>query len=218
MKYCPGCRMRVGGNFDQCPLCQNDLQGEGEENIFPFSAKLNKQSFLYKLQLFLCLAVLIVCLALDFLVSIGGEKHWSLLALVWIIGSQICIRGLIKKHSTISRIVSYVSVGAAVFLAYTFWFLSCMPVYFVYVLPSMCCATLTIHFVFSMTDKAKNALVYFLVNILVAVVPTPVLIAYGKDVPLLWTVCLMVSGVTFVGLVIFKGRKVLTEIQKRLNF
>lgn len=218
MKYCPGCRMKVGGNFDQCPLCQNDLQGEGEENIFPFSVKLNKQSFLYKLQLFLCLAVLIVCLALDFLMGIKEEKHWSLLALVWIIGSQICIRGLIKKHSTISRIVSYISVGAAVFLAYTFWFLSCMPVYLKYVLPSMCCATLIIHFIFSMADKAKNALVYFLVNILVAVVPNLAMVALGKEVPMLWTICLMVSGVTFAGLVIFKGGKVLTEIQKRLNF
>lgn len=218
MKYCPGCRMRVGGNFDQCPLCQNDLQGDGEENIFPFSVKLNKQSFLYKLQLFICLAVLMVCLAIDFLIGINGDKHWSLLALVWIIGSQICIRGLIKKHSTISRLVSYISVGAAVFLAYTFWFLSGVSIYFNYILPSMCCATLVIHFVFSMADKAKNALVYFLVNILVAVVPTPVLIAYGRDVPLLWTICLTVSGVTFAGLVIFKGGRVLTEIQKRLNF
>lgn len=218
MKYCPGCRVWVGGNFDQCPLCQNDLQGEGEENIFPFSVKLNKQSFLYKMQLFLSLAALIVCLALDFLMRVNSVRHWSLLAFVWIIGAQICIRGLIKKHSTVSRIVSYVSVGAAVFLAYTFWFLNAIPLYFDYVLPSMCCVTLILHFIFSMADNAKNALVYYLGSVLVAVVVNLVWSMYRREAPFMWAVCLMVAGVTFAGLVIFKGKKVLTEIQKRLNF
>ncbi|MCD7836773.1 MAG: DUF6320 domain-containing protein [Lachnospiraceae bacterium] len=218
MKYCPGCRMMVGGNFGQCPLCQNDLQGDGEENIFPFSIKLNKQSFIYKLQLFISLAALIICLALDFLIGAGEEKHWSLLVFVWIAGSQICIRGLIKKHSTVSRIVSYISVGGAVLLAYTFWFLSMTEVYFNFVLPSMCCFSLIIHFFLSMLDKARNAMVYFLVNILVVVVIEIALSAYLREVPILWTICLMAGGVTLAGIVIFKGRRVLTEIQKRLNF
>lgn len=218
MKYCPGCKLNVGGEFDNCPLCQNELQGDGEPNVFPFSVKLNKQSFVYKLQLFIAAAIIIVCAALDFLCDIRVEKHWSVLVVIWVVVFEICVRGLIKRHPTLSRVTSYSAVGITVCLAYIFWFVGRLEVFTGYVMPAICLTTLALHFIFSLTDKARNALVYFLVNILVAIIPNMVWMAQRTKVPLLWTVNLMVAAVTFTGLMIFKGTRVVTEIQKRLNF
>ena len=65
---------------------------------------------------------------------------------------------------------------------------------------------------------AENALVYLLGNILLVIVVYTSLRIRHIEVGLVWTICLMVSLVSLIGIIIFKGRKVSDEIQKRMNF
>ena len=69
---------------------------------------------------------------------------------------------------------------------------------------------------------SANALVYLLMNIGVGLLPYILLFFRidrgridGRSIP--WVNCLIISVVTFLGLVIFKGRDLRSEIAKRLH-
>ena len=71
-------------------------------------------------------------------------------------------------------------------------------------------------------EFTANALVYLLMNIGVGLLPYILLFFRidrghidGHSIP--WVNCLIISAVTFLGLVIFKGRDLRSEIAKRLH-
>jgi len=56
-----------------------------------------------------------------------------------------------------------------------------------------------------------------LTNLFVGVVPYIFIYFLGKGTPIAWIVCTIVSILLFIGAVIFKGRTVLNELQRRFN-
>ena len=86
------------------------------------------------------------------------------------------------------------------------------------VVPIMLTAALLSNMTFSMIDTTDNALVYLLGNILLVIVIYAALRIRHINTGLVWTICLMVSFVSLIGIIIFKGHKVSNEIRKRMNF
>ena len=101
MYTCPYCKIRVGGASEKCPLCQSRLFGDGEEPHFPTVENLKKRSFLYRLQLFIVLCVVIAGLGLDFLFHLEIPAfpglHWSLILAMWLLGSEFLIDGFFQR-------------------------------------------------------------------------------------------------------------------------
>ena len=63
----------------------------------------------------------------------------------------------------------------------------------------------------------ENGLVYLLLNIVVGALPYLAFLLSPEQVPMAWTICLIVGIITFLSLVIFKGRDLWVELQKRLH-
>ena len=83
MKKCNYCNIYISGKRNHCPLCNNALEGEATSPHWPGMKRLRLKGFIYKLQAFLVLATIIICLALDFLMDVRGERHWSIVVLIW---------------------------------------------------------------------------------------------------------------------------------------
>ena len=92
------------------------------------------------------------------------------------------------------------------------------------VIPILCSVTLVCNFVFAFwrSHFTQNALVYMLLNIGVGVLPYLLLffrIGTGRldthSIP--WVICLIISAVTCLGLIIFQGRALRSELEKRLH-
>ena len=91
--------------------------------------------------------------------------------------------------------------------------------------PILCCAALVCNFIFAFLRSrfTANALVYLLMNIGIGVLPYILLffrIDYSGRLDahsLPWVICLIISVITFLGLVIFRGRALKNEIVKRLH-
>lgn len=240
MKICPNCKITVCGTHEYCPLCQNELiseeipdniptafesaESENTESLpkeaalyFPAPTKLKQMSFFYRLQLFIFLAAAVICLSLDFLFELSGEKHWSLVASAWMIGFQILLKRLIRKHSLpvyfVANIASYVSILLLATAYYLGFFRLCTD----YILPCICMLTLTLDFIFYWTDATGNTLVYVLCNALIGIAPYMVLTILLKPIPMLWTISLIASVLFLLALIVFIGHRVKTEILKRLN-
>ncbi|MCR4568246.1 MAG: hypothetical protein K5769_09355 [Pseudobutyrivibrio sp.] len=221
MKNCPYCNIEVGGDLKKCPFCQSKLVGEPEEKYFPTQTILKIQSFFYKLQLFIVWIAIITLMGLDFLFHLplypGCDFHWSLLFFMWLLAFEFSIIRLFKKGMSASRILS-ISVGMVmIMLGITAYYIGFFKEYIYWVLPNGVMATMICNFIFSMIDKTGNAMGYLLTNLLIGILPYIAFYIMQTNCPLEWMICLLVSIALFIGAIIFRGREVVSEIQRRLN-
>ncbi|MCR5357627.1 MAG: hypothetical protein K6E63_09545 [Lachnospiraceae bacterium] len=218
MRKCLNCNIKIGGHADSCPLCQNSLTGDATADNWPSPSRLRAQAFLYKLQLFLVLATIAVGISLDYLLGLNNGTHYSLVIALWLIVFEFDLSANIKRLLVISRTVSISTLHICLLLLLTGWYFGFMDIAAYMIIPILLGAALLTNLVFAMTDTTENALVYLLGNIFLVIVIYAVLMAKRIDTGLVWTICLMVSFVSLIGIIIFKGRKVSNEIRKRMNF
>lgn len=220
MKNCPYCKIEVGGNLKKCPLCQSKLNGVGEQAYFPMQTTLKIQSFFYKIQLFIVWIVVIWSLGLDFLLHVKVwptvDIHWSLIVSMWLIVFEFGIIRLFKRGISSARIMTLFVFIVLIVMMITAYYVGYLRFVLDWVAPVVVMGTLIANFVLAMIDKNGNAMVYLLTNLVVGVLPYIVFYFAERDCPMTWIVCLMVSVILFVGAIIFKGREVVGEIQRRL--
>ncbi|MBP5597417.1 MAG: hypothetical protein J6Y02_18740 [Pseudobutyrivibrio sp.] len=225
MKNCPYCKIQVGGDLKKCPFCQSKMVGEAEERYFPTQTILKIQSFFYKLQLFIVWILIIAALGIDFLFGLHPaafdgpfEKiHWSLLVLMWLLAFEFGIIRLFKKGMSPSRILSIFVVVVMIMLMVTAYYMGFIRVVVYWVLPNIVMATMVANFIFAMIDKSGNSMAYLLTNVLIGILPYIAFYIFQKNCPIEWIICLLVGFVLLVGAIIFKGREVVSEIQRRLS-
>jgi len=223
MKNCPYCKIEVGGDLRKCPLCQSRLNGESDRAYFPKQTILQIQSFFYKIQLFIGWAVIIASLGIDFLFHVKippiRHVHWSLLVAMWLIVIEFGIMRLFKKGLSSARILTLFVTLMLIMVMITSYYMGHNLFKYVveWVTPIVIMGTLIANFVFAMVDRKGNAMVYLLTNLVVGILPYIVFYFVGKDCPFTWIICLLVSVILFIGAIIFKGRSVVSEIQRRFN-
>lgn len=219
MKMCPSCRLKVGGNADVCPICQNDLEGEETTEVFwPMADSLKAKSLLYKIQLFVVLVGVAICLGLDWMMEIHGPLHWSLIVALWGIGTEYTAFRLFKKNCIIPKVITVGLITYTIFLLATAWYVGILNYTVEIIIPIIVLAGLAANFVLALVDKSENALVYLMCSICAGLIPyIGMLIKRRGHAPILWSVCTLVSVVTVIGIAVFKGGKLWSELKKRTN-
>ncbi len=211
------CNINVGGEMNQCPICQNALTGDSTPYNWPPMKKLRLQSFFFKLQLFIVLALTSVSLALDFLMDINIGPHWSVPVLVWAVTLELLIRHFIKKSVSAAAIVTDAVLHFCALILLTGWYMGFYEPVVNLVVPIALSGLLITNLILAFTDKKGNSMVYLLVNIILGIVPYLILFIKRSEIPLSYIICLMISVVTFIGICVFRGRAVLNEVEKRMN-
>ncbi|MBQ3913332.1 MAG: hypothetical protein II694_10200 [Lachnospiraceae bacterium] len=223
MRRCPYCKVDIAGDLYKCPLCQSKLMGAEEEQAacYPQLKAQKKRSFLYKLQLLLVWAALIVGLGLDFTVGLRlpgyPNLHWSLLLAMWLVAIEF---GIIRQFKPGTGSAGKVSVLVLITVAawcVTSYFFGLMQVTFELVVPSVLAATIIANFVLALIDRHGNNMAYLLSGLFLGVVPGVILFIVMDSMPLAWAVCLMISIILFAGAVIFRGKAVKAELQRRFH-
>lgn len=218
MRNCPVCNIKVGGSYDFCPLCQNELAGDKTDvtNYFPPEIELRKKSMVYKIQLFASVAAAIVAIVLDFVIGLHGRIHWSVISTSGVIVSQIVIKRLLRKSSVLVDYIINITVSTLVLLILFSHYLNFMPFTFQYVLPPLFIAMLGTMFGFFLADKKGKVLPY-LITVTALCIIVPVVLIIIKRKSLLWDITLMSGLVSLAGLIIFKGSKLVNELHKRFH-
>ncbi len=217
MKKCNYCNIYISGKRNHCPLCNNALEGEATSPHWPGMKRLRLKGFIYKLQAFLVLATIIICLALDFLMDVRGERHWSIVVLIWGLGIEGMVRHFIRRRLSAAAIITDIALAITVLLLITGRLLDFLYPIATYVAPYTIAALLLTNLILALIDKKGNALVYLLGNILMGMIPYVIYKLMKMTVPLSWIICLTVSVVVLLGICIFRGRSVKSELEKRLN-
>lgn len=223
MKHCPHCGIQVGGSGDYCPLCQNALVGQGEAPHWPAPKGVSRRKvLLFQLILFLALGAVLVCCVLDFVMLEAPHRHWSIPVLVYVLAGLDLVRVLFRGRYNGPSLSFRVLMGVILLAIYTDWFFHLGGVSIDLIIPALCGASMLLNFLFAFVNTrfTANALVYLLLNITIGVLPYVLLlfnVSTGRfdqrSIP--WIVCLIISLITFLGLVIFKGRTLKEELYKR---
>ena len=217
MRTCPHCNISVGGSSEYCPLCQNALIGEASEDIWPAQEVIKGQSLLFSIQLFIVLSAAAISLCVDFLLEKHGAVHWSLLVLVWTLVGEWLIKNFSHKYHNKSGILTLSLIILSILLMITGHFTGSWKPIIRLVVPIIYIITLVVNFIMSMMEKKSNALAYLLATVVISAGPYALFFMLDKNISTAWTICLMVSLVTFIGVCVFKGRIVIMEIQKRTS-
>lgn len=218
MKTCPNCKIQVGG-ADFCPLCQGELVGVTTLPIFPkVEPAQRKLSMFYKVISFCLLAACVVCVAVDFM-NTKTNLHWSMMVLLCVVAFLIMLRIFMKPNPNVPRLLFQLLLGVSLVVLLCDWFVGFPGFSIDYVIPIFCSVTLILNFILAFLQKTytENGLVYLLMNILVGVVPYLIIIFGAHAHPFAWQICLVISVITFLGLVVFKGKGLWIELQKRLH-
>jgi len=218
MKKCLNCDIYIGGNEKSCPLCRNALTGQDSHDNWPRQNRLKKQAFFYKLQLFVVLTLIVVSVCLDFLMDLNNGRHYSIMILVGLIMTETVIMGFIRKSLVVTKIISTSVWHIAMFLCLVGFYYDFIDIVVVWVLPILLVGVIVADFILTLIDKTENAMIYLLVNVLIAIVAYVVVVIKWQMKPLVWTICLMLGIISFVGIAVFKGPKLKSEIEKRMNF
>lgn len=221
MRRCPYCKVGIEGDLVKCPLCQSKLSGESEAPIYPKFEAQKKRSLFYKIQLLIVWGLLIAGIGLDFMVGIRipgfPGLHWSLLLAMWLMGFEFGIMRQFKPGTgSAGKVTMLVLITIAMWCVTAYYF-GFMKITIDLVVPSALAATIIANFVLAMIDKNGNTMSYLLSGLLLGVVPSVILYFVRAKIPIAWTVCLMVSVILFAGAVIFKGRAVAAELQRRFH-
>ena len=132
--------------------------------------------------------------------------------------------GPLPENTALRQIFNLLLLVSAL-LVFTDWFNGYTGYSLDLVVPILCCTALVCNFIFAFLRSrfTANALVYLLMNIGIGVLPYILLffrIDYSGRLDahsLPWVICLIISVITFLGLVIFRGRALKNEIVKRLH-
>ena len=218
MRICSNCNIKIEGSRTRCPLCQNELHGEASKDVYPSNDVLKAGSLAYKIQLFVFICIMIIALAAEFFMGIKAPVHYSLILCALIIGGQIWLVQLIRRHNCPSHIISLCGWWTAVLSFIVLYFLGFIKIYVYYVMPILAIIAMILHFVYMLRDREHNAMAYFLgcsgLCLLIGIIP--MLITHERTY--LWAVSLLLGIIALVGGVIFKGRSVAAELYRRFHF
>ncbi len=219
MKSCPVCGIKTGGRQNYCPLCQNELNGETNEEhcYFPQETELRKKSLVYKIQLFSGVAGIIISLMLDFMTGLHGSFHWSIIAVSGIILAETAVKRLMRKSSGPADYIINITVCAAILLLLFAHYLGFMQFTVTYILPSALTALLGTLFGFFIADKKGVFLSYLISVTVLSIIAPAVIIIFSEWETLLWKINLTAGLLSLAGLIIFIKSRFFNELQKRFH-
>ena len=221
MRRCPYCNVGIAGDLAKCPLCQSKLTGTGDEPCYPKFETQKKRSLFYKIQLSCVWGLLIIGIGLDFMIGLRlpgyPELHWSLLLAMWLIVFEFGIMRQFRPGTGSAGKVTILVLITIVMWCVTAYFFGFMKITVDLVVPIVLAATITADFVLALIDKNGNTMSYLLTGVFMGIVPSVIFYFARSEMPLAWTICLMVSIILFVGAVIFRGREVAAEFQRRFH-
>ncbi len=207
MKTCPHCHIQVGGSAQYCPLCQNPLVGTPEPTATPRWCRR---------------AADIAVLPHRCLCAAGGGGHLRRGGLhhdrrqAYALepagadrrgGVLLLLRALLRQGRNAPKLLFQILIGTSLIVTFADYYAggTALP------LTPLCDLVqryLVLNFIFAFVNRrfTENGLVYLLLNIVVGVVPyIGLTLRHSVRPPMAWVICLVISMITFLGLVIFKA-------------
>lgn len=220
MLYCDKCKVKIQGRPDFCPLCQGSLSGTPDSgDSYPaVKTKPSKLNFAIKIAALSSIAAILICFAINFSTT-GHVAGWWLYPLAGTISVWIAFTIAIHLHRNIEKtivitafICSAISFLWDLFTGYKGWSLD-------FVLPIAACVAMLSMAVVAQVLKLRiqQYIFYLVIDIIIGIISLVLLICGVIQVVIPSAICVATSAISLTALLIFNGKSLKSEIERRLH-
>lgn len=218
MKYCSKCKLNVDTDISICPLCQNKLTGEAENSSYPKIPTIFKKfELFFKLWLMVSIFIAVTCISVNLIVQdFGIWWHYVLFGLFCIWVSMFHI---IKRRKNIpNAIMNQVLITAILCIIWDIW-TGWRGWSLDYVLPIMfTIAMIGLSAIARILKlKKKDYLLYLFMIISFCIITLIFYISGLIRIVIPSIICFSVGILSLSALLIFDGKNMKTEFEKRFH-
>lgn len=224
MKCCSQCKVKVIGEDDRCPLCQNKLirvvgGEETPESAFPYVPDLTERyQFVLRIMIFLSIVVIVLSFTANFIWP--GKGWWSLFVVFAVICIWISLAIAFKKRKNISKnilwqmlLISAISLLGDRFTGGRGWSID-------YVLPVLYMSVMLVLVVVNKVLKLDpfDYMIYTLLGGIFGIIPILFLIfgILNNVYPSLF--CVAGSIIFLSAVLVFQGGDMIAELKRRFHW
>lgn len=220
MKYCSKCKVEVIGSMAFCPLCQNELQLQGQvtENIYPPTEERGENSHIVLKSIgFISLIASILCVFFNAILP--GQSWWSLIVVLTIGCVWLSLAIAIAKHRNLLKYLLYQSIIISLFAVFLDYMTGHHGWAITFVVPVVFTLAMVVMYLLSkiLHLQVGDYMIYLLLDALFGIIPI-IFLATGQletDIPSM--VCILGSIISVISLIIFEGKNMLSELKRRLH-
>ena len=220
MKHCTRCDIDIAGRKDFCPLCHAPLSGTNYnlEEIFPeVHTVYYNHTFFFKLLLAVSISGGLITLLVNQLVS--GRLTWAIIVLAGIACMWLSLLLIINKRKNIIKCVLYQVIVASLlvlpwdyFTGWHGWSIDfAMPILYVALMLAIVVLAKVTH------QNLRNQVWYFFLTVLFGLVQAILLVAGAIHYVIPSYICAIVSLLSLVLILVFNGKDILSQIDRRLH-
>ncbi len=217
MKKCRSCNIEFNTNEKRCPLCQNELEGEPDEQLFPKNVRYETNSLILKIVLFASIVAFLVIGFLDFLV-IKNIKLMGYVSL-GLLTNLVVIYFILKSYQNIYKILG--RYGFLLIILLLIWyFYTKSPVITNYIIPSVCFFELAFNLIVGIILRRNYMIKYssqIMMSIFLLLIPIVLVALKMTTDNILSYICVLLSIISTIGLLIFFFDDVKEELGKIFN-
>lgn len=220
MQYCRKCKVNINGSKRCCPLCQGELKGTPDEleDVFPKIQPVRySKTFAIRIITFIAISIILVSLTINMMFQNG--VWWSLIvsAAVGCLWATLTMGIIQRKHifRNITWQLFFISGCAVLWDLCTSWRGWSID----YVIPLACILSMGSMVFISkfMHIPTGDYIVYLALDALYGVVPVIFIFTGCLNTQYPSLVCACCSLVSIAAILLFEGKNILYEVQKKFH-
>lgn len=219
MKYCEHCKVKIRGNKQDCPLCENTLPQDLDDHneVFPKIPPTYEHHLAIRILIFISIVLIVTSFVIyRFFPS---DVNWALFILFGVLSLWLSLALVIRKRYHITKCIMWqVTIGSylAVFwdweTGWKGWSLD-------YVIPSVYLVAMLVMYITAKIMKlsVRDYITYFLLAGLFGIIP--ILFLLFEWVNVIYPSVISVTGSIIIlsAIIIFQGDNIKSELGKRMH-
>lgn len=217
MAYCSKCKVHIESNHKLCPLCQNKLEGTGEE-VYPFvPTPMKRYSTFFKILLICSVLISLLMIFLD--IIIPTKHHFSIYVIAGLLCLFIFLKISLTRRENLPRSILFQVISLGIIVTLWDYFTGFRGWSITYVIPIVCIVGSIDMLILAKVMKLyiDEQLIYFLDIFLLGLVPTIFLITNIVDTNIPSLICIFLNTVAFFLVLILRWDMVIEEIKRRFH-
>lgn len=219
MQYCRNCKVNVEGKKSRCPLCQGELTGEAETEMYPaFAPPRFGSTFLVKLISFIAISAGVICLVTDFLLT-DGRLSWSLISAAGILCAWLTTTVAVTYRKRVLKNITWqlflITALSVIWDRFTGWHGWSLD----FVLPCACVCAMGSIILLAKLLKMKSGeyLLYVIIGCIYGLLPFGCIAAGLVTVKYPSVICAGISVILIAALLLFRGKSTKAEMERRFH-
>lgn len=222
MLYCKKCKVSVIGDKHCCPLCHETVTGlaDAESDVFPILKKPKyTKHFLLRLVSFIAISTIVISYALNIMIPTTDEVMWSFFVAGGTVCAWISIAVVITSKRNIFKNINWqlflITVFAVAWDYFTGWNRWSID----YVIPFSCVASIVCMYVISKVLKvdARGLGIYLIFDAVYGIIPIIFILTDSLNVLYPSMACVVCSIISASAILLFKGRYIIDELQRKFH-